>query len=184
MEQRIEYETLPVFVLDIPKSETDLKDADAVVAHFRARIEAHRCARFLGVFDHFSHTRSMSDGEIVNDIEDARCVVFCFGMSIPQPEILALRPRSIGIAVLRDRFVVTFLEPPMPVANSAMESWALAIPRHGRPGPPAGNLPDRKEAADCDFAMSGRPAEAIDISPSDRARPARTGAFYGVQGDD
>lgn len=153
MEQRIEYETLPVFVLDIPKNETDLKDMDAIVAHFRERIEAHRCARFLGVFDHYSHTRSISEGEIASDIADARCVVFCFGMSIPHPEILALRPRSIGIAELRDRFVVTFLEPPMPVANSAMEAWAFAILRNRQPVSRTRIFPDRDMATDCDFAM-------------------------------
>jgi hypothetical protein len=132
VEQRIIQERYPVFILDIPKSETDFVSVDAMIAHFRVLIEAHRCARFIGIFDHFAHTKALADGEIAEGILDARNVVFCFGMAIPNPEILALRPRSIGIAELTDRFVVSFLEAPMPVANSAMEAWARALVRPPR----------------------------------------------------
>lgn len=129
MEQRLIYERFPIFVLDVPKQETDITTLEGMIAHFRARIEAHRYARFIGVFDHFSHTTTLADGEIAEGILDARNIVFCFGLSIPKPEILALRPRSIGICALADRFVISFLEAPMPVANTAMEQWALEVLR-------------------------------------------------------
>lgn len=133
MEQRVIYERFPVFILDVPRRETDIASLDGMIDHFRTRIDAHRHARFIGVFDHYSHTRGLADGEIAEGIRDARNVVFCFGLSIPRPEILALRPRSIGICELDDRFVISFLEAPMPVANAAMEQWALALLRqHGR----------------------------------------------------
>jgi hypothetical protein len=41
--------------------------------------------------------------------------------------MLSVRPRSIGIAEYEDRFVISFLEAPMPLANTAMESWVKAI---------------------------------------------------------
>ena len=129
MEQRIVYERYPIFTLDVPKSETDLTSVDALAAHFRSKIEAHHFARFIAVFDHYTHTQALAEGEIDPSILDAKNVVFCFGMSIPNPEILALRPRSIGIAELRDRFVISFLETPMPIANVAMERWAHEILR-------------------------------------------------------
>lgn len=129
MEQRITYERLPIFVLDVPRAETAITSMDGLVEHFAGCIRAHRYARFISIFDHFAHTRSLADGEIAEGILDARNVVFCFGLSIPEPEILAMRPRSIGLAELADRFVISFLEAPMPVANSAMEQWARAVLR-------------------------------------------------------
>jgi hypothetical protein len=133
MEQRVIYERFPVFILDVPRRETDIDSLDGMIGHFRRRIDAHRHARFVGVFDHYAHTRELADGEIAEGIRDARNIVFCFGLSIPNPEILALRPRSIGICELDDRFVISFLETPMPVANAAMEQWAHAVlRRHAR----------------------------------------------------
>lgn len=137
MEQRIVYERYPIFTLDVPKSETDLTSIEALAGHFRSHIEAHHCARFIAVFDHFAHTRALPEGEINPTILDAKNVVFCFGMSIPNPEILALRPRSIGLAELSDRFVISFLEPPMPLANAAMERWAHGALRPGARQPHA-----------------------------------------------
>lgn len=40
---------------------------------------------------------------------------------------MAVRPRSIGVVDLGDRFVVTFMEAPMPPANEAMEAWAKSL---------------------------------------------------------
>jgi hypothetical protein len=40
---------------------------------------------------------------------------------------MATRPKSIGVVELADRFVITFLEAPMPMANSIMESWVMSI---------------------------------------------------------
>jgi hypothetical protein len=64
---------------------------------------------------------------VAGEIRAAKNVLFCFGLSLPSPEILGLRPRSIGVAELDDQFVISFMETPMPVANSAMEDWALGL---------------------------------------------------------
>lgn len=129
MEKRIVFERYPVFILHAMKDETDCADIDSVVGYFRRCVDDHRFARFIAVFDHYEHTSALGEGEISDDVLDAKCVVFCFGMSIPNAEILALRPRSIGVAELRDRFVVSFLETPMPLANTAMERWATGLLR-------------------------------------------------------
>jgi hypothetical protein len=42
---------------------------------------------------------------------------------------MAVRPRSIGVVEKADRFVVPFLEAPMPLANAAMEGWVKALAR-------------------------------------------------------
>lgn len=127
MIKKVKEETFPIFILELTKSETAAKSLDEVTSHFRAAIDDHPSARFIGVFDHYAHTRSLPDGEIAPEIRDARNIVFCFGMSIPHAYVLATRPRSIGIAELDDRFVITFLEAPMPVANAAIERWAYGL---------------------------------------------------------
>lgn len=54
-------------------------------------------------------------------------MVFCFGNALPNPQVLAVRPRSIGIADMGDHFFVSFMDAPMKVANDAMQAWALAL---------------------------------------------------------
>lgn len=118
---------IPMFVFEFASSETSAEGLDDMVVRLRADIAGHPCARFIGVFDHFAHTRALPDGEIAPGIVDARNVVFCFGMSIPEPCALATRPRSIGLCQLSDRFVVSFLEHPMPLANTAIEGWVRGL---------------------------------------------------------
>ena len=40
---------------------------------------------------------------------------------------VAVRPRSIGVAYMGDRFEISFMEAPMQPANEAMEKWTLAL---------------------------------------------------------
>jgi len=120
-------ERYPVFSVEIGKDETRLRDIGEVVAYLREQVEAHPSATYIATFDHHAHTRSLPEGQIAPDILAATNLVFCFGLTLPEPGALALRPRSIGVAELADRFVVNFLEAPMPVANSAMEAWALSL---------------------------------------------------------
>ncbi|MEZ5851537.1 MAG: hypothetical protein R3D68_12910 [Hyphomicrobiaceae bacterium] len=119
--------TIPMFVLEFGQEETTARNLDDMVAHLRGEIERHSCARFIGIFDHYAHTRALPDGEIAPEIEDARNVVFCFGIAIPEPCALATRPRSIGLCKLADSFVISFLEHPMPLVNSAMEGWVRGL---------------------------------------------------------
>ena len=41
--------------------------------------------------------------------------------------MLAVRPRSIGIAETVDGFVISFMEAPMALANDTMEVWVKGV---------------------------------------------------------
>jgi hypothetical protein len=129
MQQSLTREEYSVFSLEIGKSETDYSNVGEIADHFRAHIEADPSAEFIATFDHYTHTRKLPNGQINEEIKDARNILFCFGFALPAPEVMAVRPRSIGIVELADHFFITFMEAPMPVANTAMESWAKSICR-------------------------------------------------------
>jgi hypothetical protein len=127
MKQQLLQEKYPVYVLEVEKSETKYKNTDEILSYLKGCIDEHKVAVYISEFDHFSHTKSLEDGEIEEGIIDAKNIVFCFGIKLPKPVMLSVRPRSIGIAEYEDRFVISFLEAPMPLANTAMESWVKAI---------------------------------------------------------
>jgi hypothetical protein len=127
MKQMLLQEKFPIFKLEIDKSETEFKSSQALVDHFKKLIDAHEFARFIGEFDHYSHTKGLPGGEIAEGIIDARNVVFCFGTKLPSAEMLAVRPRSIGIAETETGFVISFMEAPMALANDTMEAWVKAV---------------------------------------------------------
>jgi hypothetical protein len=120
-------ETYPIYTLEIGRDETSFDSVDAICAYFRRRIEGHRCAVFIAELDHFAHTRSLPEGRIGEGILAARNLIFCFGIALPEPRCLAMRPRSIGIAETPSGFTISFMETPMPVANAAMEDWAEGL---------------------------------------------------------
>ncbi len=127
MNQTLLMEKYPVYSLEVGKAETSKKSVDEIIDHFRRQIESHPVARFIAVFDHYAHTSSLADGYIDDTILDAQDIVFCFGLAIPGPEVMAVRPRSIGVVERQNDFVISFMEAPMPMANSAMESWAKQL---------------------------------------------------------
>jgi len=127
MKQSIIMEKYPVFELDIKKSETKFQTADEIISYLKEKMDNHPIAVYIAIFDHYSHTNSLADGEISPDILDAKNIVCCFGKNLPKANMLAVRPRSIGVAELSDEFVVSFLEAPNPMANDAMESWVKGI---------------------------------------------------------
>ena len=127
MKQTLLHEKYPVFTLEIDKEETEYRSVDEVLAYLKERIDQHRIANYIATFDHFSHTQSLPEGRIDEEILDAKNIIFCFGITIPNPQVMAVRPRSIGVVELASSFVVTFMEAPMPIANSAMDCWAKSI---------------------------------------------------------
>ncbi|MCD6173224.1 MAG: hypothetical protein J7J96_05440, partial [Sulfurimonas sp.] len=76
----------------------------------------------ITVFDHYAHTKEQG-GEILDTILDAKNLIFCFGHTIKNIEILAFRPKSIAICETKDSFVLEFLETPRPEVNGWMQSW-------------------------------------------------------------
>jgi len=117
----------PIYELVVNKSETDCQTVDDVVAYFKEKIEAHPVAVNLGVFDHYAHTTALAEGALNDQIQAAKNILFCFGKELPTPEVLAVRPRSIGVCDMGDRFVIVFMEAPNPQANDTMIAWTEAI---------------------------------------------------------
>ena len=146
MKQTLLQEKYPVFVMELDRVETEYPDIDAICDYFRRRIDAHRCATFIADFDHYAHTCRLPEGEVAEDIRAARNIVFCFGIALPNAQVLAVRPRSIGVAETEHGFIISFLEAPMPIANAAMEDWAEGLRRPGTGAagqPQAGAAPAR-----------------------------------------
>jgi len=138
MQQRLVTQGYPLFVLELSRAECRFEDLGAICAYLRACIEGHRCTRFIADFDHYAHTAGLPEGEIGPGIRAARNLIFCFGIALPEPAALGLRPRSIGVAETETGFVISFMETPMPLANAAMEDWVRELART----PDRGGHPD------------------------------------------
>ncbi len=127
MKQFLLQEKYPLFTLEVEKRETSLTNVDQIISLLKRHIDEHPVASFIAVFDHYRHTQSLESGQIGEGILDAKNIVFCFGITLPNPQAMAVRPRSIGVVELEKLFVVTFMEAPMPLANVAMEAWAKSV---------------------------------------------------------
>jgi hypothetical protein len=86
-----------------------------------ARVEAHPTARLIAAFDHYGHVKAQS-GEIDPEIKDSKNLLFCMSGAIPNVLIASLRPRSIAVNELDDRFVVNFMEAPTRTMTEWVES--------------------------------------------------------------
>ena len=126
MKQLLFQEKYPITVLDIAKSETSHRSVNAIAEYFKTCIANTPHVSYIGTFDHLAHTQAIG-GEIAPEIIAAVNVLFCFGHALPNPQVLAVRPRSIGIADMGNRFVISFMDAPMKPANDAMQAWALAL---------------------------------------------------------
>jgi hypothetical protein len=120
-------EKYPVFTIEISKNETSYKSVDEVLRYLKNKVDAHPIATYIGEFDHYTHTSSLEEGKISEDIKNAKNIICCFGKILPKPEVLAVRPRSIGVAEMAKSFVVSFLEAPNKDANNAMVNWVEGI---------------------------------------------------------
>ena len=127
MKESLEDAPYPIFTLEISKSEAAFGSLAEILDFLKGRIQAHPAARFIAEFDHLAHTRSLPEGQANAAILAAHNLVFCFGLSLPEPQVLALRPRSLGIAETEDAYHISFMEAPMPLANLEMERWARAL---------------------------------------------------------
>jgi hypothetical protein len=120
-------EKYPVYTIEISKNEISYKSVDEILRYLKNKIDAHPIAIYIGEFDHYTHTSSLEEGQISEDIKNAKNIICCFGKVLPKPEVLAVRPRSIGVAEMAESFVVSFLEAPNKDANNAMENWVEGI---------------------------------------------------------
>ena len=126
MKKTIFMDKYPIYTLEILKDETTLINVNEILNYFKAKVDEHKIATFISIFDHYSHTKALG-GEINQDIKDAKNIVFCFGAALPNTKILAVRPRSIGVAELENSFVIEFIEAPKEQLHDLMESWSKSI---------------------------------------------------------
>ena len=127
MKQSLQQNQYAVFSLEVDKAETRFTSAREIIEHLRETINSHKTAEFIAIFDHYSHTQQLPEGQINDEIIDALSIIFCFGITLPSADAMAVRPRSIGVSEMEEHFLITFIEAPMPVANVTMEEWAKAI---------------------------------------------------------
>lgn len=117
----------PTFHVDIAKSATHYSSVDEIISFFRNKVESHPLACFIAEFDHYAHTKSLAEGEIAENIHAAKHLVFCFGIKLPTPLAMAVRPRSIGVCELDDSFNISFLEAPNPMMHAVMLEWVAEL---------------------------------------------------------
>ncbi|MCK5111113.1 MAG: hypothetical protein KAQ94_06300 [Arcobacteraceae bacterium] len=126
MKKTIYSEKYPVYTLEINKDETTFSSIKEIIIYLKGLVDDHKIAKYIATFDNYEHTTSLG-GEINPDIKDAQILIFCFGPAIPNTKILAVRPRSVGIAELENSFIIEFLEAPKEQLNDLMETWAKSI---------------------------------------------------------
>ena len=127
MKQKIFKEKYHIFELEYQKDEIKYKNVDEIITALQVKIDAHPVLAFIAIFDQYKHTSSLEGSEINPNIKAAKNIVFCFGKELPTPEVLAVRPRSIGVCEMKDSFIVNFLEAPNEMANKTMEDFVKSL---------------------------------------------------------
>lgn len=127
MKQKIFKEKYHIFEIEYKKNELKYKSIDEIIAALQIKIDAHPVIAFIAIFDQYKHTSSLEDGVINPNIKAAKNIVFCFGKEIPTPDVLAVRPRSIGVCELENSFIINYLEAPNETANKTMEEFVKSL---------------------------------------------------------
>ena len=127
MKQKIFKEKYHIFELEYQNDEIKYKNVDEIITALQVKIDAHPVLAFIAIFDQYKHTSSLEGSEINPNIKAAKNIVFCFGKELPTPEVLAVRPRSIGVCEMKDSFIVNFLEAPNEMANKTMEDFVKSL---------------------------------------------------------
>jgi hypothetical protein len=127
MEKKLFKELYPVFTTTLLKNRTSYKDIDEIFAFIKEEILIHPVATYIGEFDHYTHTYSLKEHSIDPSLKNAKNILFCFGKELLVPEVLAVRPRSIGVAEMENEFVISFMQAPNPAANESMQKWVKAL---------------------------------------------------------
>lgn len=94
-----------------------------MIDYLKSKIEAHPIATFIAIFDHYGHVKALEKGEIDESIVDSKNILFCMSGAIPNVMIAAVRPRSIAVNKLSDKFVVNFMEAPMEAPTNKIIEW-------------------------------------------------------------
>ena len=127
MKQTTLMEKYPIVELEIAKNEIKYQSVDDIIEYFKDKIDIHPVVAFIAIFDHYAHTKSLSDGMLSPNILAAKNIIFCFGKELPKPQVMSIIPRSIGVADTGDSFIISFMEAPNPQAQETMMSWTKEL---------------------------------------------------------
>ena len=116
----------PLHSLEIPKNKTNMANVDEILDYFKDKIIKHPVATFISTFNHYGHTKSIG-GDINSEILEAKNIIFCFGAAIPNTKILAVRPRSIGVAELKESFMIEFMHAPKEEIQDLLVTWSKEL---------------------------------------------------------
>ena len=117
----------PIHTLTVTKAGGRYSTTETLIAALQKKVEANPNAVFIALFDHFSHTASLPDGDVAEGILAAQQIIFCFGIKLPGPEVMAVRPRSISVTEYEDHFVISFMSAPNPAMNDTMKNWVESL---------------------------------------------------------
>src|SRR5699024_3975412 len=117
----------PVHTFTLSKNTVPLAAASDVIAALKEKVDTDAVADFIAIYDHFAHTQALPQGEVAEGIQAVQLLVFCFGIKLPGPEAVAVRPRSIGVTEYADHFVISFMAAPNPAMNATMQQWVKEL---------------------------------------------------------
>jgi hypothetical protein len=126
MTQKLFMDKYPINTIKLSKNNTEHKTVAEILDTLKSKIDQHKIATYIGLFDHYTHTKSL-DGDIMDGMLDAQNIIFSFGPAIPNSEILSVRPRSIGVTEFEDRFELCFMDAPKEQLTELMISWIKSI---------------------------------------------------------
>lgn len=115
----------PIFSVDMPKN-ASYRELGSLAAALKAKIGSHPVARHVADFDHHAHTKGLG-GEMPAGLRNAMNIVFCFGPKIEEARVIAVRPRSFGIAEFDNHFTISFMEAPSDKATDTMKEWVKSL---------------------------------------------------------
>ncbi|WP_457748336.1 DUF6858 family protein [Sulfurimonas sp.] len=127
MTQSLFMDKYPIYSLEIEKKETTFTTVDAIIDYLENKIKEHPFATKIAIFDHLAHTKSIKDHVVDKNLKSAKNLLFCFGKMLPNSKMLAVRPRSIGVAEFEDSFEISFLEVPNEALQEVTQNWVKSI---------------------------------------------------------
>ena len=127
MTKSIFMEKYPVFSLEIKKEETSYKSVNEIIDYLKSLVENHPIAVFITTFDHYAHTSAIEDNVLLDGLQEAKNLIFCFGKRVPSTKVLAVRPRSISVSQVNDSFMIDFLEVPNKQLQTLVEEWVNSL---------------------------------------------------------
>lgn len=79
MKKQLLQNKYPVFSIEIEKEKCIYESLPDILNFLKQKIEEDSIAKFVAVFDHFSHTKNIKDGVISPEIIDAQDIIFVLG---------------------------------------------------------------------------------------------------------